>query len=550
MKIRRKKYFMSIIFSLLLVLLSSCSDQSNPRPLNIVFFLVDDLGWRDVGSFGSEFYDTPNIDQLAQKGIKFTNAYATSHVCSPTRASIMTGKYPARLNLTDWIGGRRSYTFERLTSPDFLQELPLEETTIAEALRAHGYATAHIGKWHLGEDPHGPLEQGFDMRVPNWNKGWPKAGYYAPFELDGIEDEPGQYLTDRLTDYAEEFISEKQNQPFFLYMSHYAVHDPIHGRPDLVEKYRKKLASIEQSNLPSFVLEGNPDDPQPLTNEQLSSLINQPSHQGYQALPERTVKIKQHQDNIHFAAMVESMDESLGRIIDHIDHLGLTDNTLIVFAADNGGMSGGNFGRANRIISEDALDGAFATSNLPLRGAKGWLYEGGIRVPMVVKWPMKFLDSNRIVEEPIISTDFYPSLLEMAGLPASNDQTLDGVSFVPALKGEPFDRGPIFWHFPQYSNHGMQSPGGAVRLGDYKLLEYFENNTVQLFNLREDIGEQNDLSLTEPKIKEKLTTLLHSWRKDVKAQMPQQNPNYDADPSQYPPGALEGGLTWNGFEMK
>jgi arylsulfatase A len=550
MKAKRTSYLISILFSLFFVLLSACSDRSNQRPLNIVFFLVDDLGWRDVGSFGSEFYETPNIDRLAQKGIKFTNAYATSHVCSPTRASIMTGKYPARLNLTDWIGGRRSYTFERLTSPNFLQELPLEETTIAEALRAHGYATAHIGKWHLGEDPHGPLEQGFDMRVPNWNKGWPKAGYYAPFELDGIEDEPGQYLTDRLTDYAEEFISEKQNQPFFLYMSHYAVHDPIHGRPDLVEKYRKKLASIEQSSLPSFVLEGNPDDPHPLTNEQLASLIDQPSHQGYQALPERTVKIKQHQDNIHFAAMVESMDESLGRIIDHIDHLGLTDNTLIVFAADNGGMSGGNFGRANRIISEDALDSAFATSNLPLRGAKGWLYEGGIRVPMVVKWPEKFLDSNRIVEEPIISTDFYPSLLEMAGLPASNDQTLDGVSFVPALKGEAFDRGPIFWHFPQYSNHGMQSPGGAVRLGDYKLLEYFEKNTVQLFNLREDIGEQNDLSLTEPKIREKLIALLHSWRKDVKAQMPQQNPNYDADLSQYPPGALEGGLEWNGFEMK
>jgi arylsulfatase A len=550
MKPKRTSYLISILFSLFFVLLSACSDHSNQRPLNIVFFLVDDLGWRDVGSFGSEFYETPNIDRLAQKGIKFTNAYAASHVCSPTRASIMTGKYPARLNLTDWIGGRRSYTFERLTSPNFLQELPLEETTIAEALRAHGYATAHIGKWHLGEDPHGPLEQGFDMRVPNWNKGWPKAGYYAPFELDGIEDEPGQYLTDRLTDYAEEFISEKQNQPFFLYMSHYAVHDPIHGRPDLVEKYRKKLASIEQSSLPSFVLEGNPDDPHPLTNEQLASLIDQPSHQGYQALPERTVKIKQHQDNIHFAAMVESMDESLGRIIDHIDHLGLTDNTLIVFAADNGGMSGGNFGRANRIISEDTLDSAFATSNLPLRGAKGWLYEGGIRVPMVVKWPEKFLDSNRIVEEPIISTDFYPSLLEMAGLPASNDQTLDGVSFVPALKGEVFDRGPIFWHFPQYSNHGMQSPGGAVRLGDYKLLEYFEKNTVQLFNLREDIGEQNDLSLTEPKIREKLIALLHSWRKDVKAQMPQQNPNYDADLSQYPPGALEGGLEWNGFEMK
>jgi len=550
MKTIRMKYFLFIIIPLCLFSISSCSNQSDERPLNIVFFLVDDLGWRDVSSFGSDFYDTPSIDRLAQSGVKFTNAYAASHVCSPTRASIMTGKYPARLNLTDWIGGRRSYTFERLTSPDFLKELPLEEITIAEALKDQGYATAHIGKWHLGEDPYGPLEQGFDMRVPNWNKGWPKAGYYAPFDLDGIEDEPGQYLTDRLTDYAEEFISENKDKPFFLYMSHYAVHDPIHGRPDLVEKYRKKLATIERPTSPPYVLEGNPDETNPLTNLQLNSLINSSSHDGYQVLPQRTVKIKQHQDNIHFAAMVESMDESLGRIVDHIENLGLTNNTLIVFVADNGGMSGGNFGRANRIIGEDDLDSAFATSNLPLRGAKGWLYEGGIRVPMIVKWPEKLSDSNQIVEEPVISTDFYPSLLEMAGLPTKNSQMLDGVSFVPALKGEAFNRGPIFWHFPQYSNHGMQSPGGAVRFGDYKLLEYFENNTVQMFNLREDIGEQNDISQTEPEIRERLRELLHSWREDVNAQMPQQNPNYDSDPNRYPPEALEGGLTWDGFEMK
>ena len=278
-RLKRTRHVSFTLFTLLAVLLSACSEQSDPRPLNIVFFLVDDLGWRDVGSFGSDFYDTPNIDRLAQEGIKFTHAYAASHVCSPTRASIMTGKYPARLHLTDWLGGRRSYAFESLTSPDFLQELPLEESTIAEAFKAHGYATAHIGKWHLGEDPFGPLEQGFDMRVPNWNKGWPNAGYYAPFELDGVEDEPGQYLTDRLTDYAKDFISENQDQPFFLYMSHFAVHDPIHGRPDLVEKYRQKLASVDPSNSPPFLLEGNPDDPQPLTNEQLVSLIDQKENQ-------------------------------------------------------------------------------------------------------------------------------------------------------------------------------------------------------------------------------------------------------------------------------
>tara|TARA_A100000164_G_scaffold82201_1_gene69873 strand:+ start:848 stop:2461 length:1614 start_codon:yes stop_codon:yes gene_type:complete len=532
MKLRRITYNISMLLTLVAVLLSSCSGQSNERPLNVVFFLVDDLGWRDVGSFGSDFYETPNIDRLAQEGIKFTHAYAASHVCSPTRASIMTGKYPARLHLTDWLGGRRSYAFEQLTSPNFLQELPLEESTIAEAFQEHGYATAHIGKWHLGEDPYGPLEQGFDMRVPNWNKGWPNAGYYAPFELGGIEDEPGQYLTDRLTDFAEEFITENQDKPFFLYLSHFAVHDPIQGRSDLVGKYSQKLASVEEPNTPSFILEGNPDDLQPLNSARLVFLNNQSTHQDYKVLPDRTVKIKQHQDNVEFAAMVESMDESLGRIVDHLEELGLTDNTLIVFFSDNGGMSGANFGGASRIVDPSRLNSAFSTSNLPLRGAKGWLYEGGIRVPMIVKWPEKFADSDRVVEEPVISTDFYPSLLEMAGLPMDYGQALDGVSFVPALNGDSFDRGPIFWHFPQYSNHGMQSPGGAIRLGDYKLLEYFENDTVQLFNLREDIGELNDLSRSEPNKAEELISLLHAWREEVSAQMPPENPNYD--PSQYP----------------
>ena len=378
MKLNKNTSILAIFFTFVAVLLPACSDQSNHRPLNVVFFLVDDLGWRDVGSFGSDFYETPNIDRLAQEGIKFTHAYAASHVCSPTRASIMTGKYPARLNLTDWLGGRRSYAFEQLTSPNFLQELPLEETTIAEAFKEHGYATAHLGKWHLGEDPFGPLEQGFDMRVPDWNKGWPNAGYHAPFELDGIEDEAGQYLTDRLTDFAEEFISENQDKPFFLYMSHFAVHDPIQGRSDLVEKYSRKLMSVEKLNSPAFILEGNPDDLRPLNNERLAFLNNQSLYQDYKVLPDRTVKIKQHQDNVQFAAMVESMDESLGRIVDQLEQLDLTDNTLIVFFSDNGGMSAANFGGAGRIVDQSSLNGAFSTSNLPLRGAKGWRYDGGI----------------------------------------------------------------------------------------------------------------------------------------------------------------------------
>ena len=512
-------------------LLASCAEQTAHRPPNIVFFLVDDLGWRDVGSYGSSFYETPNIDSLANQGVRFTQAYAASHVCSPTRASIMTGKYPARLQMTDWLSGRPSYPFEKLTSAKFLQQLPHEEVTIAEALKKHGYRTAHIGKWHLGEDPHGPLQQGFDIQVPRWNKGWPKAGYYAPFELDGLDDEPGQYLTDRLTDVAEEFITANKDQPFFLYMSHFAVHDPIDGRPDLNEKYQKKLAEQQKADGPAFILEGNPDDASPLSQQLLTSLIQQPSHQGYKVLPQRTVKIKQHQDNIHFASMIEAMDESLGRILGKLEALGLSDNTLVIFFSDNGGMSGANFGKADRSFTEDQLDAFFSTSNLPLRGAKGWLYEGGIRVPMIVKWPGQG-KAGIVSEVPVISTDFYPTLLEMAGLPAMPDQALDGVSLVPAITGKPFERDPLFWHFPQYSNHGMQSPGGAVRAGDFKLLEYYENNTVQLFNLHEDIGEQNDLSQAEPDKVAELRIMLHTWRNEVLAQMPPPNPDYA--PGNYP----------------
>ena len=504
---------------------------ADDRPPNVVFFLVDDLGWTDVGCFNSSFYDTPNVDRLAQEGVRFTNAYAACHVCSPTRASILTGKYPARLQLTDWLRGRRDFPFQKLRNAPIHQHLPLEEITLAEAFKAHGYRTMHIGKWHLGEDPHGPLQQGFDRRVPDWNKGWPRAGYHAPFKLGGLPDQPGQYLTDRLTDEAEAFIETNRDQPFFLYLSHFAVHDPIQGRNDFVEAYRRKLAGVsppqpsESGDVPKFILEGNPDDVEPLSREQLDRMAKQSSHQDYKVLPRRTVKIKQRQDNVQFAGMVSAMDESLGRVMAKLESTGLADNTILVFFSDNGGMAAANFGNPKRIVNANQLDAAYSTSNLPLRGAKGWLYEGGVRVPLIVKWPGKGKRSV-VCDEPVISTDFYPSLLEMAGLPAMPEQAADGVSFVPSLKGQPASRGAIFWHFPHYSNHGMQSPGGAIRLGDYKLLEYFENQTVQLFNLREDIGEQNDLAAAEPEKAAELRRRLHAWRKDVSAKMMQPNPDY------------------------
>ena len=508
-----------------LLLFGPAQSPSAAAAPNVVFFLVDDLGWRDVGCYGSPLYETPNVDRLADEGVRFTNAYAACHVCSPTRASIMTGKYPARIGLSDWIPGRRDFPFQKLRNVENLQQLPLSETTLAEAFKDHGYATGHFGKWHLGEDPAGPLQQGFDVQVPRWNKGWPKAGYHAPFQFDGLADQRGDYLTDRLTDEALKFIDQNKSQPFFLYLSHFAVHDPIQGRSDLVEKYRHKLQSNPPHGAAPFVLEGNPDDASPLSGDDLKARIKQPAYGGYKVLPNRTVKIKQHQDNPEFAGMVESMDESLGRVLAKLDQLDLAKNTIVVFFADNGGMSAANFGRPSRVVAKDNLDRAYSTSNLPLRGAKGWLYEGGIRVPMIIKWPAGSV-AGAVCDEPVISNDFYPTLLEMTGLPPMPDQTVDGLSLVPALQGKSFQRGALYWHFPHYSNHGMQSPGGAIRLGDYKLLEYFENNTIQLFDLSNDIGEQHDLAAERPDKAAELRSMLHTWRNDIAAKMMPANPAY------------------------
>jgi arylsulfatase A len=518
MKNPASKLFLVLTASLYVLTPNSLAQHRTEGPPNVVFFLVDDLGWRDVGCFGSEFYETPNIDRLASEGVRFNQAYATCHVCSPTRASILTGKYPARLHLTDWLPGRGEFPFQQFQNAEIHQHLPYEETTIAEALKANGYSTAIFGKWHLGEEPSGPTQHGFDVQVPQWNKGWPKAGYHAPFKMDGLSDSDGDYLTDRLTDEALAYIEQNKNQPFFLYLSHFAVHDPIHGRPDLVEKYRKKLSTQPAPKNPAFILEGNPDATQPLTRTELDRLIKQSTHQGHRVLPQRTIKIKQQQDNIQFAAMVEAMDQSLGRVLAKLEALHIADNTVVIFFSDNGGMSAANFGNPERVVNDTQLDRAYSTSNLPLRGAKGWLYEGGIRVPMIVKWPGSS-KAGTVCEEPVISTDFYPSILEMTGLVSSVEASPDGVSFVSALKGAPFKRQPLYWHFPHYSNHGMQSPGGAIRDGDYKLLEYFENNGVQLFNLKNDPGEQHDLAKVHPERTTKLLAMLRHWRQDVSARM-------------------------------
>ena len=496
-----------VFVALSLLVFSDAGAQQRP---NVIFFLVDDLGQRDVACYGSTFYETPAIDQLARDGMLFENAYATCHVCSPSRASILTGKYPARTNLTEWLAGRPERDYEKLHHGEKRTSLPTNEQTLAETLRLHGYATANYGKAHLNRDP---TTYGFDEAITGWVR-----SYYHPFSpayQNTLPAESGDYFTDKLTDAAIEFIERHKDRPFFVHLEHFSVHDPIQGRKDLVEKYERKLAKMPAHDGPDYILEPNPDGPT-MTPQAIASLESDDELSRHQK--ERVWWVKQKQDNVEFAGMVEATDESLGKIRATLQRLGLEDNTIIIFTSDNGGMSASNqyFGTHH---PRQRLDRRFASSNLPFRGAKGWNYEGGIRVPLIVHWPGE-IRPNSTSEAVVTGTDYYPTLLEMLRLPPLPDQHRDGKSFVPALKAEPYDRGPIYWHFPHYSNHGYQSPGGAVRNGRYKLLEYYENGTVQLFDLEADVGEQHDLVKSHPEVAEKMTKMLHAWRQTVDAKMP------------------------------
>ncbi|MFT5239469.1 MAG: arylsulfatase A-like enzyme/lysophospholipase L1-like esterase [Candidatus Promineifilaceae bacterium] len=487
-----------------LAVLATCVSASlaaeKPRP-NIVFFLIDDLGWADVGCYGSTFYETPNIDQLAAQGMRFSDAYAVNPVCTPTRASIMTGKYPSRIKMTNF-GGHRgpSGAAYKLLGPDAIGSLPLPETTIAEALKAGGYRTAHIGKWHLQshsqkDKANFPQAQGFDVNIAGHNAGQP-GSYFFPYKSkqhawsnvpDLDEGKPGEYLTDRLTDEAIAFIgSNNSDQPFFLNMWYYSVHTPIMGKKDKMAKYQEKAKKMGLTD---------PD----------------------QGVREYDSWHHARQDNASYAAMVESMDENVGRVLDALKAKGLEQNTIVIFMSDNGGLSTGGGKR-------------MPTSNLPLRAGKAWIYEGGIREPMIIKWPGVTAPGS-VCAEPVISTDFYPTMLDMAGLPRLLMQHVDGVSLSPVLKdaSASLGREAIYFHYPHYHSVNSMGPSGAIRVGDYKLVERFENMKVELFNLRDDIGELHDLSKTKPVLTQKLKTMLHEWREESGALMPTQNPNYTAE---------------------
>ena len=501
------------LFAIQILCPQTAMAKAETRKPNIIFFLVDDLGWPDVGGYGSSFYETPAIDQMAKDGVKFDNAYATCHVCSPSRASILTGKYPARTDLTEWIGGKKEMDHEKLHSAKKAKALPEGEITIAETLRSHGYATANYGKAHVARDP---KTYGFDEEITGWLR-----SFHAPFRSHGgkyeiLQAKKGDYFTDKLTDAALDFIERKKDQPFFVHLEHFAVHDPIEGRKDLVEKYKKKLAKMGSSAGPDYILEGNPDEAAPSEASLAEMKKNQRSDD---FINTRVGWVKQKQDNVEFAGMVGAMDESLARIRAKLEELNIADNTIIIFTSDNGGMSATNRFQINN--NRVQMDHRFSSSMLPLRGGKGWLYEGGIRVPLIVYWP-GHNKAGMVTDVPVTGTDFYPTLLEMLDLPLMPQQHKDGISFAPLLKGKPFNgHDAIYWHFPHYSNHGNQSPGGAIRVGHYKLLDYFENGTVQLFDLENDLGEQRDISRENPEITQKLLKMLQDWRQQTDAKMPQ-----------------------------
>ncbi len=471
-----KKVFISL-FILSFTLISSCKKGKDAKP-NVLFILVDDLGWKDLGCYGSTFYETPNLDKLASTAVKFTDAYAASTVCSPTRASLMTGKHPARVGITDWIPGRGDKE-QKLKTPSLLNALPLEEYTIAEAFKDNGYSTFFAGKWHLGGKGFLPDDQGFDINIGGNHTGQPKGGYYSPYKNPQLPDGPkGEYLTDRLTSETIKFIENNlksgKGKPFFAYLACYAVHTPIQGCNRYIEKFKEKVKTLPAA----------PDS-------------------GY--VKERKAFTKTQQNNPKYASMIYAMDENVGRLIEELKKLKLYDNTIIVFTSDNGGLS--------TLLWKGA-----PTSLYPLRAGKGWCYEGGIRIPLIIK-PAGDNYKAKIVDQPVVSMDLYPTLVDMAGIKPVPDQYVDGIDITPAMNGKKLKRNTLFWHYPHYHGSGW-TPGASVRSGDWKLIEFYEYDESELYNIKNDIGEKNDLSSTMPDKTDSLKTLLKEMQKETGAKLP------------------------------
>jgi arylsulfatase A-like enzyme len=452
--------------------LPAAQRPASTAPWNIVLILLDDLGWRDFGCYGNTFHETPAVDQVAKDGALFTRSYAACPVCSPTRASILTGKYPARLKVTDWIPGRKQWPTAKLNTPAFNQQLPLAETTIAEMLAPKGYRSASVGKWHLGGTGYLPEQQGFALNVSGDHRGGVRK-FFGPLEVGNLNLAEGESLTDRLTSEAEKFIEASKDQPFFVYLSHYTPHLPLDAKPDVVDKYKRKG--------------GTPDKNNPI-----------------------------------YAAMIESVDDCVRRVRAKLQQTGVADRTVVIVTSDNGGL---RFeGRSPRPT----------TDNAPLRAGKGHLYEGGIRNPLLVYWPGVTKAGQKI--DTLVSTiDLLPTIAEIAG--TATPRQVDGVSLVPLLRGNNgrLRRDALYWHYPHYSNQGGV-PGGAMREGNWKLIEFYEDSRLELFDLSKDPAEQHNLAMRESKRAAAMQKRLAAWRTSVSASMPTVNPGYD-------PAKADQGLT-------
>ncbi len=474
-------------FHTLLILLfcefGGASLSAAQRRPNILFILVDDYGIKDVGIEGSAFYETPHVDTLARSGMRFTRAYATCAVCSPSRASILLGKYPTQHGITDWIGAKVGEAFAterhvKLLCPDYVRNLPAADTTLAEALKLAGYTTFFAGKWHLGSKGSWPEDHGFDINKGGWDAGSPMGGYFAPWKNPNLPSGPrGESLTQRLASETIAFMEQHKDRPFLAYLSFYAVHGPIQTTKPLWSKYREKAAKL----------------PAPAERFKI----------------DRTLPVRQVQDNPVYAGLIEDMDTAVGRVLKRLEELGLDDKTIVMFTSDNGGVTSGD---------------SYSSSELPYRGGKGRQWEGGLRVPLYIRAP-GVTRSGSTCDTPVIGTDFYPTILELTDLPLRPQQHVDGVSLVPLLRGGRIMPRPLFWHYPHYGNQGGE-PSSIIRKGDWKLIHYWEDNRNELYHLTDDPGEQLDLAPQEVKQTRELWAELQAWLKAPGATTPRRNPAF------------------------
>jgi arylsulfatase A-like enzyme len=456
----------------------------NRKP-NIVFILADDLGWRDLSNEGSTYYRSPQIDRIAREGMKFTRGYATCQVCSPSRASILTGKYPTKHGITSYIGDpsgeawRGRKRFDSHLPPAYEHGLRASEITLAEVLRKAGYATFFAGKWHLGSKGSWPTDHGFDINKGGWDVGGPRGGYFSPYVNPNLENGPaGESLPIRLGRETAAFIEANRDKPFLAYLSFYSVHGPIQTKRSLWKKYRDKAAAAKSPR--------------------------------ERFLFDRRLCVRQVQDCPIYAGMIESMDDAVGIVLKKLDELGLAENTIVCFTSDNGGVSSGD---------------AFSTSNLPLRGGKGRQWEGGIREPFYIKAP-GITKSGATSDTPVSGIDFYPTLLELAGLSVPAKQDVDGVSLAPLLKGGSISERPLYWHYPHYGNQGGE-PSSILMLDRWKLIHYHEDGRDELYDLATDPVERTDLAGLQPARAKSMRKQLDGWLKATNAKFPTRDTQFD-----------------------